>query len=317
MRVALPGFGHARAVATVRRALHVLRRLCAMRRVAQAMGGRRCGARAVARWREAALEAGWAREAMAMAREAHLELRRARRAAAVARCWVRLRWQAAARTLQAQRTAKACRVHGRLMLRWRRLQLAAGLLHWAAEARARRAFGDKCRRARRLQPLLFPQWVSWQAQQALARWAAEARRRLQRRRAVRRELAYLDELCCRLDDVGADACDAEAPSAEVGRLLALGVEVGAVQRLDAELGGPRAVRIMRAGCRQRGATLKHALQKMPPLKARGRYLEEVTLKIVDHLEEPNPADFAERYADVRERLRERTYSTALSVTLFA
>ena len=39
-------------------------------------------------------------------------------------------------------------------------------------------------------------------------------------------------------------------------------QVGAVQRLDAELGGPRAVRIMRAGCRQRGATLKHALQKI-------------------------------------------------------
>ena len=61
-------------------------------------------------------------------------------------------------------------------------------------------------------------------------------------------------------------------------------QVGAVQRLDAELGGPRAVRIMRAGCRQRGATLKHALQKMPPLKARGRQLEEITLKVVDNLE---------------------------------
>ena len=85
----------------------------------------------------------------------------------MARCWVRLRRRAEARVLRAQRTAKAVRVHSKLMVRWRRLQLAAGLLHWAAEARTRRAFGDKCRRARRLQPLLFPQWVSWQAQQAL------------------------------------------------------------------------------------------------------------------------------------------------------
>tara|TARA_B100000768_G_C10943858_1_gene234835 strand:- start:179 stop:466 length:288 start_codon:yes stop_codon:yes gene_type:complete len=91
--------------------------------------------------------------------------------------------------------------------------------------------------------------------------------------------------------------------------------VGAVQRLDAELGGPRAVRIMRAGCRQRGAALKHALQKMPPLKARGRHLEEITWKIVDNLEEPSlHADFADRYSDVRERLRERTYSSSAALS---
>ena len=191
LRVALPGCAYARATASKRRALAVLRRLCAMRRVAQAMGGRSRAARAVASWRAAALEEGWAREAMAVAGEAHLGMQRARRAAAVARCWVRLRRRAEARALEAQRTAKAVRVHGKLMVRWRRLQLAAGLLHWAAEARARRAFGDKCRRARRLQPLLFPQWVSWQVQHALARWVAEARRRLQRRKATRRELAYL------------------------------------------------------------------------------------------------------------------------------
>ena len=87
-------------------------------------------------------------------------------------------------------------------------------------------------------------------------------------------------------------------------------------------------------CRQRGASLKHALQQMPPLK--GRQLEEITARsradhaevatqldestraAVDNLDgaEPGPhADLADRYADVRERLRERAaYSSSAALS---
>ena len=120
------------------------------------------------------------------------------------------------------------------------------------------------------------------ASAALARWAAEVRRLLTRRLALQRELWYLNELRRRLDEAGA-RCEKQrtgagvitsGPQAELQRLLDLGIEAGTIQRLDADLSRPsrataldlgvavrrepglenwasRAVRIMRAGCRQR------------------------------------------------------------------
>ena len=112
----------------------MLRRLCAIRRVAQAMGARCRAARAVRRWSAAAAARRWACDAKAVARQAHLALQRARRAAAVARGWVRLRRWAEARLLAEQRTASAARVYARLMERWLGQGLGLGL---RARARAK------------------------------------------------------------------------------------------------------------------------------------------------------------------------------------
>jgi len=55
---------------------------------------------------------------------------------------------------------------------------------------------------------------------------------------------------------------------------------------------------------------------MPRGSGRSRQLEEITWKVVDNLyDEPSlHADFADRYADVRERLRDRTYSSSAALS---